>query len=88
MGISIYTVGAFLIGLVLLYIIGILLVVPIRLLIKLLINGLIGGLILFVFNIIGGIFGLTITINPLNALIVGILGIPGVVLLLIARFIL
>lgn len=88
MGISLYTIMAFLLGLVLLYIIGMLLVVPIRLLIKLLINGLIGGVILFLFNLIGGIFGLTIAINPLNALIVGILGIPGVVLLLVARFIL
>lgn len=88
MGISLYTLGAFLLGLVLLYIIGILLVFPIRLLIKLLINGLIGGAILFLFNLIGGIFGLTIAINPLNALIVGILGIPGVVLLLIAQMIL
>jgi inhibitor of the pro-sigma K processing machinery len=88
MGFSLYTILAFLLGLVLLYIIGMLLVVPIRLLIKLLINGLIGGVILFLFNLIGGIFGLAIAINPLNALIVGILGIPGVVLLLIAQLIL
>ncbi len=88
MGFSLYTILAFLLGLVLLYIIGMLLVVPIRLLIKLLINGLIGGVILFLFNLIGGIFGLVIAINPLNALIVGILGIPGVVLLLIAQLIL
>ncbi|MBC8587270.1 pro-sigmaK processing inhibitor BofA family protein [Paratissierella segnis] len=88
MGVNLYTIGAFLLGLVLLYIVGMLLVIPIKLLIKLLINGFIGGVILFFFNLIGGIFSLSIAINPLNALIVGILGVPGVVLLLIAQMIL
>lgn len=79
---------AYLIGLVILYIVGMLLVIPIKVLIKLLINGLIGGIILFVFNLIGGFFGLAIMINPLNAIIVGILGVPGVILLLILQMLL
>ena len=79
---------AYLIGLVILYIVGMLLVIPIKILIKLLINGLIGGIILFVFNLIGGFFGLAIMINPLNAIIVGILGVPGVILLLILQMLL
>lgn len=78
----------FLFGLVLLYIAGLLLVIPIRILIKLIINGIIGGFLLLVFNLIGGIFGITIAINPLNAIIVGLLGIPGVLLLLILPMIL
>jgi inhibitor of the pro-sigma K processing machinery len=82
------TVGAYLIGLLLLYIVGMILVIPIRILIKLLINGLIGGVVLFIFNLIGGIFNLAITLNPLNAIIVGFLGIPGVVLILILQMIL
>jgi inhibitor of the pro-sigma K processing machinery len=64
------------------------LVIPIKILIKLLINGLIGGLLLFVFNLVGGIFGLSILINPLNAIIVGFLGVPGVILILILQAIL
>ena len=82
------TVLAFLAGLILLYMIGMFLVVPIRLLSKLLINGLIGGVALFLFNFIGGMFGASIVINPLNALIVGFLGVPGVVLLLILQVLL
>lgn len=82
------TIISFIIGLVLLYIVGLLLVIPIKILIKLLINGLIGGVLLFVFNLIGGIFGLFILINPLNAIIVGFLGVPGVILLLILQAIL
>lgn len=82
------TIFSFIIGLILLYIVGILLVIPIKILIKLLINGVIGGVLLFLFNLIGGIFGLSILINPLNAIIVGFLGVPGVILILILQAIL
>lgn len=78
----------FLLGLVLLYIIGLILVIPIKVIFKLIINGLIGGIILFLFNLVGGLFGIAIAINPLNAIIVGLLGVPGVVLLLILQVIL
>ena len=86
-GLSIPTLLAFLLGLVILYIVGMLLVIPIKILIKLLINGVLGGIILFIFNLIGGIFGLSIAINPLTAIIVGVLGIPGVILILIMQII-
>lgn len=79
------TIISFIIGLALLYVLGLLLGVSIKILIKLLINGLIGGVILFLFNLVGGIFGLSIIINPLNALIVGFLGVPGVILVLILQ---
>lgn len=79
---------AFLFGLVLLYIVGMLLVIPLKVIFKLIINGIIGGVILFLFNLIGGLFGLSIAINPLNAIIVGILGVPGVILLLILQVVL
>lgn len=88
MDLSITTLLAFLLGLVLLYIVGMLLVIPIKILVKLLLNGIFGGLLLFVFNLVGGLFGLFIAINPLNAIIVGFLGIPGVILLLILQMIL
>lgn len=79
---------AYLMGLLLLYIIGLILVIPIRILMKLLVNGLIGGVVLFFFNLIGGIFGMSLVINPLNAIIVGFLGVPGVILLLILQVLL
>lgn len=79
---------AYLLGLILLYIVGMILVIPIRIMMKLLVNGLIGGIALFFFNLIGGIFGISLVINPLNSIIVGFLGVPGVVLLLILQVIL
>ncbi len=76
------------IGLFLLFVVGLILVWPIKKIFKLIINGILGGILLFIFNIIGAYFGLGIEINPLNAIIVGILGIPGVVLILILQIIL
>lgn len=85
---SVGTILAFLFGLILLYVVGMVLVIPIRIIMKLLINALVGGVALFIFNIIGGIFNLSIAMNPLNAIIVGFLGVPGVILILILQFVL
>ena len=74
--------------LALLFVVGKLLVVPIKIIIKLLLNGIGGGIALFLFNLVGGLFGAYIVINPLNAIIVGILGLPGVILLLVMQAIL
>lgn len=79
---------AFLFGLFLLYILGMLLVVPIKLLIKLIVNGILGGVLLLIVNLIGSFLGFSIVINPLTAVIAGIFGIPGVVLLIVLQYIL
>lgn len=79
---------AYAFGLILLYLIGMILVIPVKIIFKLIINGILGGIILFLVNIVGGLVGLSIVINPLNALIAGFLGIPGVILLLILQTIL
>ncbi len=81
-------VVAFLFGLFLLYILGMLLVVPIKLLIKLIVNGVLGGILLLIVNLIGSFLGFNIVINPLTAVVAGILGIPGVILLIILQYIL
>lgn len=79
------TIIAFAVGLVALYVIGLLLVVPIKIILKLIINGIVGGITLLLINFLGGFIGLTIGINPVTAVIVGFLGVPGVVLLFIIQ---
>lgn len=79
---------AYAFGLLLLYIIGWLLAKPIKLIVRLVYNGIMGGLMLFILNMIGGFFGLRVAINPVTALIAGFLGIPGVILILILQSIL
>ncbi len=88
MGLEINIILAYALGLILLYIVGWLLLVPLKLLIKFIWNGIIGGIMLVIFNLVGGFFSLNIVINPITALIAGFLGIPGVILLLILGVIL
>lgn len=88
LGLSFEVILFFALGLVLLYLLGWLLVAPFKFILKLLANGIIGGLVLFLINLAGGIFGVTIAINPWTAFVVGFLGLPGVVLLLILKLIL
>jgi inhibitor of the pro-sigma K processing machinery len=76
-----------LVGLFLLYLLGWLLVVPRKILIRIILNGIIGGIILFFINIAGKSFGIFIAINPVTALIAGFLGIPGIILLIILQYI-
>ena len=56
---------------------------PIKIIIKLLINALIGGVVLFLINLTGLI---ALDITWITALIVGFLGIPGVVVVIILHF--
>lgn len=52
---------------------------------KLVWNGIIGLIILFIFNIFGGILGLNIEPTFINALVAGVFGIPGIIVLLLLK---
>ncbi len=80
------TILFYLAGLILIFVFGRFLLIPLKWLVRLLMNGIIGGIFLFLFNIVGGYFNLAISINPVNAIIVGFLGVPGVILLLVLNF--
>ena len=73
---------SFALGLFLLYLVGWLLLVPMRFLWRLLAGGLLGGFMLWVAGQFGFLFGFTIAVNPFTALIAGFLGIPGVALII------
>ena len=57
-----------------------------KLVFKLLINAAVGFLILFAFNFIGRFVGLTITVNWITAVVAGLLGLPGIALLLVLQW--
>lgn len=52
---------------------------------KLFVNALIGAAILLIINFFGTVIGISISISFLSALIVGILGVPGVIILLLLQ---
>ncbi|MCI9177630.1 MAG: pro-sigmaK processing inhibitor BofA [Clostridia bacterium] len=75
----------FVVAIALLFIILKILSLPMKLIIKLVVNGVIGGITIWLINLVGANFGFTIALNWITALIVGILGIPGAIILAIIQ---
>lgn len=69
-----------------LFLIGRFLVLPFKSIAKLIGNSILGGILIFVINAIGSIWGFHIGLNVGTAVITGILGIPGVILLIFLKF--
>ena len=61
---------------------------PLRLALKLLVNTALGFLALWAVNATAPLTGITLGLNLWNALTIGILGLPGFVLLLLVRWVL
>ena len=88
LGIDFSIILFFALGLVMLYFTGWLLLAPLKILLKLIISGVLGGVLLYVINLVGGIFSVTIAINPISAVVAGYFGVPGIILLLALKLIL
>ncbi len=74
---------AYAVGILLILLFGRILVIPLKIVLKLVYNGLIGGLVLWLVNLIGSPMGFSLPITVWTALLVGLLGLPGVVLLIV-----
>lgn len=61
---------------------------PLRLALKLLVNTLLGFLALWVVGLTSGFTGIVLGLNLWNALVIGILGLPGFMLLLLTQWVL
>ena len=59
-----------------------------RFIFKLLLNTVMGFIALFVINLLGGFIGISIGVNWITAIVVGIFGLPGVALLLLLQWLL
>ena len=79
---------SFAIGLALLCLIGYLLLVPMRFMWRLLAGGVMGALALGMVNLLGGLLGFHVAINPFTAMAVGFLGLPGAALVVALQLLL
>lgn len=61
---------------------------PIKWFFKLLIHAALGYVFLFIFNFVGAWVDLSLGLNWFNAVVTGVLGVPGVVLLLLVKYLL
>ena len=83
---SFLTVGAVVICILLVVLLFKIIKTPLKWAFKLLLNAASGFIALVILNFFGGIVGLSLTVNLVNCLVAGILGLPGVVLLLILKY--
>ena len=82
-GIKMTEILTFVGAMIVLYIILKIISIPVKIIVKLLVNAFLGGVILFLINLTGII---ALDINWLTSLIVGFLGIPGVIIVIILHF--
>lgn len=78
---------SFLVALIVLYIVLKIIAAPVKIIIKLMINAFVGGVVLFLINLVGAGFGFVLNITWLTSLIVGIFGVPGVVLVILLQIV-
>lgn len=81
------TIFLYIIGIILSCVLIVIFSKPIGALFRLIINSAFGGICIIAFNFISQLFGFFIGVNALTAFTVGILGIPGFVMLLMLRLI-
>lgn len=78
---------SFLVALIVLYIVLKIIAAPVKIIIKLMINAFVGGVVLFLINLVGAGFGFALNITWLTSLIVGIFGVPGVVFVILLQIV-
>lgn len=83
---DINTIVVYLGCIIFLFIIGKVFVLPIKFIFKLIGNSILGGILIFIVNLVGSLFEFHVGLNIVTAIVTGILGIPGVVLLCFLKF--
>ena len=76
---------AFLACICFIFLIGRIFIVPIKIIAKLILNSVLGSVLIYIVNFIGGFYGFHIGLNLATAVFIGLLGIPGVVLLIVLK---
>ena len=67
------------------FIFGRIFIVPLKKILKLILNSILGGVVIFIINLIGAGFGFHIGLNFLTSILIGLLGLPGVVCLIVVK---
>lgn len=70
-------------ALIIIFLFGKALLIPFKVIGKLLLNSVIGAAVMLLFNLLGSSIGFFIPINVVNSFIVGLLGLPGFIMLLV-----
>ena len=67
------------------FIVGKIFILPLKTILKFTLNSVVGGIIIFIINLIGGFWNFHIGLNIFTSIIVGILGVPGTILVIMIK---
>ena len=81
MGMEIGIFLAYAAGMLAVYLAGRFLLLPLKYTARIIINSLAGGAVILLINCVESYTGIMIPLNALNALIAGVLGVPGIIVL-------
>ncbi|MCI8482695.1 MAG: pro-sigmaK processing inhibitor BofA [Clostridia bacterium] len=70
-----------------LFLFGRIFILPFKSILKLVLNSCIGAIMIYIINLIGVLFQFHIGLNYITAIFTGILGVPGVILLVILKLV-
>ena len=87
-GADIGIVLAYSAGIMLIFMLSWILVIPFKIVKKFIISALVGGLLIILFNFFGQFTDIYIGVNEITALVVGVLGVPGFIAILAIKLIL
>ncbi|MCI8641048.1 MAG: pro-sigmaK processing inhibitor BofA [Clostridia bacterium] len=68
-----------------LFLFGKIFILPIKKVLKLVLNSVLGGITIFLINLVGAIWGFHIGLNFYTSILIGLLGLPGAVCLVIIK---
>lgn len=68
-----------------LFIFGRIFILPLKSILKLVLNSILGGVIIVIINLVGEMFAFHIGLNYITIVLIGILGVPGAILLTALR---
>ena len=81
------TVIGYILGLLILFVVTKIFFKPIRIVVKLMANSILGAFALWLLSLLSPFLHIYIGINPITALVTGLLGLPGICLLLLLQII-
>lgn len=79
------TVLAYLTGIILIFLLGRIFIIPLKKILKIILNSVLGGIIILIINFVGKMWGFHLGLNIITAIFVGLLGIPGVIVLILLK---
>ena len=79
------TLIAYLAGIIVIFLIGRIFIIPLKIILKLILNSILGGILILLINFIGETWGFHLGLNIITAVFIGLLGIPGSIVLILLK---